>query len=86
MTALVPDCDPDLSRSPVWCTPGDRPAPPRGVRSTLVLLGLLLATAFLAAGGAAPLWIAVPAGAVALLAAWALVRRAVQGMRAALQR
>jgi hypothetical protein len=65
---VINDCDPDLSR-------GGRAAP--GVRSTLVLLALLLATAYLAAGGF-PLGVAIPAGAVALLTAWALLCRAVR--------
>ena len=68
---VLHDCDPDLSR-------GAPPAP--GVRSALVLLALLLATAYLAVGGFA-LGLAIPAGAVGLLTAWALVRRAASAMR-----
>jgi len=75
---VLHDCDPDLSRTPVWATPGEPPAP--GVRSTLVLLALLLAMAYLAVGGFA-LGLAIPAGAVALLAGWALVRRAIRSSR-----
>ena len=72
---VLHDCDPDLSRTPVWATPGQSPAP--RVRSTLVLLALLLATAYFAVGGFA-LGLAIPAGAVALLTGWALVRRAIR--------
>jgi hypothetical protein len=72
---VLHDCDPDLSRTPAWATPGAPPAP--GVRSTLVLLALLLAAAYLAVGGFA-LGLAIPAGAVALLTGWALVRRGVR--------
>src|SRR3954466_134836 len=72
---VLHDCDPDLSRTPVWATPGQSPAP--GVRSTLLLLALLLATAYLAVGGFA-LGLAVPAGAVTLPTAWALPRPAVR--------
>jgi hypothetical protein len=66
------DCDPDLSRS------GPSPAP--GLRSTLVLLALLLAAAYLAAGGFA-LGLAIPSGVVAALTAWALARRVVRLVR-----
>ena len=76
MTTLGPDCDPDLSRGSA------APAPP-GLRSTLVLVVLLAATGWLAVGGAVSLWLAVPAGAVAVLAAWALVRRAARAVRGA---
>jgi hypothetical protein len=72
---VLHDCDPDLSRTPVWAAPVRPPAP--GLRSTLVLLALLLATGYLAVGGFA-LGLAIPAGAVALLTAWALVRRTVR--------
>ena len=72
---VLHDCDPDLSRTPAWGTPA-RPAAP-GVRSTLVLLALLLATAYLAVGGFA-LGLAVPAAAVAILTGWALARRAIR--------
>jgi hypothetical protein len=68
------DCDPDLSRTPAWSS-AQRRGP--GMRSTLVLLALLLATAYLAVGGFA-LGLAIPAGAVALLTGWALVRRGVR--------
>jgi len=72
---VLHDCDPDLSRTPVWAAPGGRPVP--GVRSTLVLLALLLATAYLAVGGFA-LGLAIPCGVLAVLTGWALVRRAVR--------
>lgn len=72
---VLHDCDPDLSRAPAWGAP---PAP--GLRSTLVLLALLLATAYLALGGFA-LGLALPAGVVAMLTAWALVRRAASAIR-----
>ena len=72
---VLHDCDPDLSRTPVWATPGQSSAP--GLRSTLVLLALLLASAYLAVGGFA-LGLAIPAAAVALLTGWALVRRAIR--------
>ena len=72
---VLHDCDPDLSRTPAWAAPGSRPAP--GVRSTVVLLALLLGTAYLAVGGFA-LGLAIPAGVVALLTAWALLRRAIR--------
>jgi hypothetical protein len=65
---VINDCDPDLSR-------GGLPAP--GARSTLVLLAVLLGTAYLALGGFA-LGLAIPAGTVAVLTAWALVRRTVR--------
>jgi hypothetical protein len=82
VSPLGPDCDPDLSRGPVWAVPAQRPAAP-GVRSTLVLLAVLGATAFLALGGVAPLWLAICCGVVALLTAWALARRAGRVVRAA---
>jgi hypothetical protein len=72
---VLNDCDPDLSRTPAWRSSGQRRGP--GMRSTLVLLALMLATAYLAVGGFA-LVLAVPAGVVALLTAWALARRAVR--------
>jgi hypothetical protein len=79
---LGPDCDPDLSRGPAWAVPAQRPATP-GVRSTLLLLAVLAATAFLALGGVAPLWLAICSGVVALLTARALARRAVRVARGA---
>jgi hypothetical protein len=72
---VLNDCDPDLSRTPAWPSSGPRRGP--GVRSTLVLLALMLATVYLAVGGFA-LGLAIPAAAVALLTGWALVRRGVR--------
>ena len=71
---VLHDCDPDLSRTPAWSS-AQRRGP--GLRSTLVLLALVLATAYVAVGGFA-LGLAIPAGAVALLTGWALVRRGVR--------
>jgi hypothetical protein len=82
VSPLGPDCDPDLSRGPVWAAPAQRPATP-GVRSTLVLLAVLAATAFLTLGGVAPLWLAICCGVVAVLTARAVVRRAVRVVRGA---
>ena len=72
MTALTPNCDPDMSttgapfRSPVT---GPR------VRSTVVLLAVVVGSAFLAAGTAAPGWVAVPAAVIGLFCALVLLRR-----------
>jgi hypothetical protein len=84
MSALTPDCDPDLSTcgSPVGTAPapGDRGA---GGRSTLVLLALLVAAVLVATGDAVPGALSVLAGGVALLSAVALGRRAVRLARRA---
>ncbi|MBB3085607.1 hypothetical protein [Geodermatophilus sabuli] len=78
MSALTPDCDPDLS----GCgSVTDRPGP--GIRSTLVLLGALVASVLVATGDAVPMVLSVVAGGVALLSTWALARRVVRLARRA---
>jgi hypothetical protein len=76
MSALTPDCDPDLSNcgSPV----GSGPVPGSRGRSTAVLLVLLVAGALAATAEAVPGALSVLAGGVALLSGLALGRRAVR--------
>ncbi|MGY1643726.1 hypothetical protein ACI782_21685 [Geodermatophilus sp. SYSU D00703] len=78
MSALTPDCDPDLSTcgSPVRVgpLPGDRGG--GGGRSTAVLLALLVASVLVATGEAVPGVLSLLAVGVALLSALVLGRRA----------
>ena len=69
MSALTPDCDPDLSTcgSPTG-------SPGGGVRSTVVLLALVTRAVFAVTGGA----VAFLAGGVGLVSALVLGRRAVR--------
>ena len=78
MSALTPDCDPDLSH-------GGRPVPRSGSgRSTLVLVALVTLAVLAVTGDAVPGAVAVLAGAVGLVAALVLGGRAVRlGRRAA---
>ena len=73
MTALTPDCDPDLSNC------GSPTSPPGGgVRSTVVLLVLVTVAALAVTGEAVPGAVAFLAGGVGLLSALVLARRAVR--------
>jgi hypothetical protein len=73
VTALTPDCDPDLSNC------GSPTSPPGGgVRSTVVLLALVTVAALAVTGEAVPGVPAFLAGGVGLLAALVLARRAVR--------
>ncbi|MGY1693855.1 hypothetical protein ACI780_03000 [Geodermatophilus sp. SYSU D00814] len=72
MSALTPDCDPDLSH----CGKPDRRS--GGVRSTLVLLALVTVAALAITGDAVPGIVAVPAGGVGLVAALVLGSRVVR--------
>ncbi len=77
MSALTPDCDPDLSR-------GWRPARRSGgVRSTLVLAALVTVGVLAVTADAVPGAVAFLAGAAGLAAALALAARAVRGGRRA---
>ncbi len=77
MSALTPDCDPDLSHG------GRAVRPSGGVRSTLVLAGLVALAVLAVTGDAVPGAVAFLAGAVGLVAALALGGRAVRlGRRA----
>ena len=75
MTALTPDCDPDLShvRSPT--NPGG------GVTSAIVLLGVLAGSVLLALADV-PGGVAFAAAGVAVLCALSLTRRALRRVRA----
>jgi hypothetical protein len=77
MTALTPDCDPDLSNcgSPVHREPG--------VRSTVVLLALLVGSVLAVTGGAVPGLVAFLAGGTALISALVLGRRCLRLARRA---
>jgi hypothetical protein len=77
MSALTPDCDPDLSNcgSPVGNGPG--------IGSTLVLLAVLAVSVPVATGAAVPGVVAFLAGGAGLLSALVLVRRAVRLVRRA---
>jgi hypothetical protein len=83
VSALTPDCDPDLSNrgSPLPCGPDDGRGP--GVRSTAVLLAVLAVSVLAATGEAVPGAVAVLAGAVALVSALVLGRRCVRRVRRA---
>ena len=72
MTALTPDCDPDLSNC------GSPTEPPRRVRSTVVLLALVTLGVLAVTGSAMPGAVAFLAGGVGLLSALVLARRAVR--------
>ena len=73
MTALTPDCDPDLSNC------GSPASPPGGgVRSTVVLLALVAIAVLAVTGQAVPGAVALLAGGVGVLSALVLTRRAVR--------
>ena len=72
MTALTPDCDPDLSNC------GSPTYPGGGVRSTAVLLALVTIGVLAVTGEAVPGAVALLAGGVGVLSALVLVRRAVR--------
>ncbi|SDM24618.1 hypothetical protein SAMN05660642_01994 [Geodermatophilus siccatus] len=72
MTALTPDCDPDLSNC------GSPTSPGGGVRSTVVLLALVAIAVLAVTGEAVPGAVAVLAGGVGVLSALVLARRAVR--------
>ena len=77
MSALTPDCDPDLSHC------GQPVRRSGGVRSTLVLVALVTVAAFTVTGGAVPGAVAFLTGGVGLVAALVLGGRAVRlGRRA----
>ncbi|MGY1632880.1 hypothetical protein ACI784_14355 [Geodermatophilus sp. SYSU D01186] len=75
MSALTPDCDPDLSNcgSPVGNGPG--------IGSTLVLLAVLAVSVPVATGTAAPGVVAFLAGGAGVVSALVLVRRTVRLVR-----
>ncbi|WP_336027516.1 hypothetical protein [Geodermatophilus sp. FMUSA9-8] len=76
MSALTPDCDPDLAHC-------GQPRSGHGMTSTLVLVGLVTLGALAVTGGAVPGVVAVLAGGVGLMAAVALTARVVRlGQRA----
>jgi hypothetical protein len=79
MSALTPDCDPDLSTcgSPVGSTPGG------GMRSTVVLLALVTAAVLAVTGDAVPGVAALLAGGVGLVSALVLGGRGVRLARRA---
>jgi hypothetical protein len=73
VTALTPDCDPDLSNC------GSSTSPPGGgVRSTVVLLALVAVAVLAVTGEAVPGAVAFLAGGVGALSALVLARRAVR--------
>ena len=73
MSALTPDCDPDLSNC------GSPTSPPGGgVRSTVVLLALVTIAVLAVTGEAVPGAVAFLAGGVGLVSALVLGRRAVR--------
>ena len=72
VTALTPDCDPDLSNCG---SPSGRPG--GGVRSTLVLLALVTLAVLAVTGDAVPGAVAFLAGGVGLVSALVLGARAV---------
>jgi hypothetical protein len=74
MSALTPDCDPDLSN----CGSAGRSGGGPRVRSTVVLIAVLVAALSLVTGGAAPGVVAFLAGGVALLSALVLATRGVR--------
>ena len=73
MTALTPDCDPDLSNCGSPTSPSGG-----GVRSTVVLLALVTVAVLAVTGEAVPGAVAVLAGGVGLVSALVLTRRAVR--------
>lgn len=70
MSALTPDCDPDLSNC-------GSPVSGGGLRSTVVLIAVL-AVSLTAVGGGASGLVTVTAGGAALVSALVLGRRAVR--------
>ncbi|WP_448638896.1 hypothetical protein [Geodermatophilus sp. URMC 63] len=74
MSALTPDCDPDLST----CGSPLGPRPGGGVRSTVVLLALVTVAALAVTSTAVPGVVAVLAGGVGMLSALVLGGRAVR--------
>ena len=78
MTALTPDCDPDLSN----CGSPTEP-PPGGVRSTVVLLALVTGAVLAVTGEAVPGAVAFLAGGVGLVSALVLAGRTVRLARRA---
>ena len=78
MSALTPDCDPDLSTcgSPTGSNGG-------GVRSTVVLLALVSAAVLAVTGDAVPGVVAFLAGGVGLVSALVLAGRMVRLARRA---
>jgi hypothetical protein len=73
VTALTPDCDPDLSNC------GSPTSPPGGgVRSTVVLLVLVTVAVLVVTGDAVPGAVTSLAGGVGALTALVLARRAVR--------
>ena len=73
MTALTPDCDPDLSN----CGSPTGPST-RGVRSTVVLLALVTVAVLAVTGEAVPGAVAFLAGGVGLVSALVLAGRTVR--------
>jgi hypothetical protein len=82
MSALTPDCDPDLSNcgSPVGSAPGSTGG---GVRSTVVLLALVTVAVLAVTGDAVPGVVAFLAGGVGLVSALVLGGRGVRLARRA---
>jgi hypothetical protein len=78
VTALTPDCDPDLS---TCGPPSGRPG--GGVRSTLVLLALVTLAVLAVTGDAVPGAVASLAGGVGLVSALVLGARFVRPARRA---
>ena len=77
MSALTPDCDPDLAHC-------GQPRSGHGMTSTLVLVGLVTVGVLAVTGGAVPGVLAFLAGGVGAVAALALTARVVRlGQRAA---
>jgi len=80
MTALTPNCDPDMSvTGPPF---GARTGGPR-IRSTLALVVVLLGAVLVATGEAVPGGLAVTSAAIGLLCAVVLVRRGLRLTRRA---
>jgi hypothetical protein len=78
VTALTPDCDPDLSNC------GSPTSPPGGgVRSTVVLLVLVTVAVLVVTGDAVPGAVTFLAGGVGALTALVLARRGVRLARRA---
>ncbi|TFV53088.1 hypothetical protein E4P41_21260 [Geodermatophilus sp. DF01-2] len=78
MSALTPDCDPDLAH----CGSPTRP-PGGGVRSTVVLAALVTVAVLAVTGEAVPGAVAFVAGGVGLVSALVLGGRAVRLVRRA---
>ncbi|MGY1715442.1 hypothetical protein ACI78R_13370 [Geodermatophilus sp. SYSU D01106] len=76
MSALTPDCDPDLAHC-------GQPRSGHGMTSTLVLVGLVTLGTLAVTGGSVPGVVAFVAGGVGVMAAVALAARVVRlGQRA----